>query len=146
MPFVLAALGIVFLVVSIQGTQGTLYGLLKSELTGKDSFIPWVLAIVLLGLAGYIKTIRPVTNALIGLVFLVMILVNGKGFFGALNKAIANPTAPAQASTSPPASPNIGAAPAGSSLAQSGNQINAGVPMVVAPDASGYELQPIPGL
>lgn len=93
-PFVLIALGILFLVVAVQGTQGSLFALLKSEFVGTNSFIPWVAAFVILGLAGYIKPIRPVTHAFLALLFLVLVLVNGKGFFAKFNAAIKNPVAP----------------------------------------------------
>lgn len=95
MPFVLIALGILFLVVAVQGTQGSLFALLKSEFVGTNSFIPWVAAFVILGLAGYIKPIRPITHAFLALLFLVLVLVNGKGFFAQFNNAIKNPVAPA---------------------------------------------------
>lgn len=94
MPFVLLALGIMFFVIAIQGTQGALFTLLKSEFTGPNNFLVWALAILLLGLAGYIKTVRPVTNAFLGLVFLVLILTNGTGFFSRLNAAVRAPVAP----------------------------------------------------
>lgn len=94
MPFVLIALGLLFLVVAVQGTQGSLFSLLKSEFVGTNSFIPWVAAFVILGLAGYIKPIRPLTHAFLALLFLVLILVNGKGFFARFNDAIKNPVAP----------------------------------------------------
>lgn len=115
MPFVLLAVGILFVVVAVKGTQGDFYALLKSEFVGSNSFIPWIAAIVVLGLAGYIKPIRPVTHAFLVLVILVMILANGGKVFGQFNQAVSNPVAPSggasptsssgTALTSPVASP-----------------------------------------
>lgn len=102
MPFVLLALGILFIVVAVKGTQGDFYALLKSEFVGTNSFIPWIAAIVILGLAGYIKPIRPITHAFLVLVILVMILANGGKVFGQFNKAIANPVAPSGAPSGAP--------------------------------------------
>jgi len=101
MPFVLIALGLLFLVVAVQGTQGSLFTLLKSEFVGTNSFIPWVAAFVILGLAGYIKPIRPLAHAFLALLFLVLVLVNGKGFFAQFNNALKNPMAPAVTPSAP---------------------------------------------
>lgn len=95
MPFVLIAFGLLFLVVAVQGTQGSLFTLLKSEFVGTNSFIPWVAAFIILGLIAYIKPVRPVAHAFMALLFLVLILTNGTGFFAKFNQALANPVAPA---------------------------------------------------
>lgn len=100
MPFALLALGILFLVVSIQGTQAGLFSLLKSEFVGTNSFIPWIAAILILGLLGYIKPIRPITHAFIALIFIVLVLANGTGFFSRFNSAIKNPVSPPQGNIS----------------------------------------------
>lgn len=95
MPFVLLALGILFFVVSLQGTQGSLFDLLKSEFVGTNSFVVWAAAFVIIGLLGYIKPIRPITHAFMVLLLLVLVLTNGKGFFSQFNSAIRSPVAPA---------------------------------------------------
>ena len=94
MPFVLLALGILFFIVSIQGTQGSLFSLLKSEFVGSNSFVVWAAAFVIIGLLGYIKPIRPITHAFLVLMLLVLVLTNGKGFFSQFNSAIRSPIAP----------------------------------------------------
>ena len=104
MPFVLLALGILFFVVAIQGTQGTLFSLLKSEFVGSNSFVVWASALIIIGLLGYIKPIRPISHAFLALVVLVMVLANGRGFFSQFNAAIRSPAAPAPATGATPAS------------------------------------------
>lgn len=94
MPFVLLALGILFFVVSLQGTQGSLFTLLKSEFVGTNSFVVWAAAFVIIGLLGYIKPIRPITHAFLVLLLLVMVLTNGKGFFSQFNSALRSPVTP----------------------------------------------------
>ena len=94
MPFVLLALGILFFVVSLQGTQGSLFDLLKSEFVGTNSFVVWAAAFVIIGLLGYIKPIRPITHAFLVLLLLVLVLTNGKGFFSQFNSALRSPAAP----------------------------------------------------
>jgi hypothetical protein len=94
MPFVLLAFGILFLVIAWQGTQQDLFALLKSEFVGKNSFLVWIAAILILGLAGYIKPIRPVTHAFMVLILIVLVLANGGKVFANFNAAIRAPTAP----------------------------------------------------
>lgn len=121
MPFVFIVIGILFLVVAIQGTQAQLVALLKSEFVGSNSFLPWAAAIVILAAIGYAKPVRPIADAFIGLIILVMILANKGGFFTALNNQIHNPTAPATpAATQPLGTPGSALMP--------GQSTSAGVP------------------
>jgi len=90
MPFVLLVFGILFLVVSIRGTQGQFFALLKSEFVGTNSFVVWGSALLILGMIGYIRPIRPAAQAMMGLVLLVIVLAN-KGFFAQFNQAIRDP-------------------------------------------------------
>ncbi len=103
MPFVFVVIGILFLVTAIRGTQGAMFTLLKSEFVGSNSFVPWAAAIFILGALGYSKTVRPVADAMIGLVFLAMILANKGGFFSQLNNQLRNPVAPATPAATPAA-------------------------------------------
>lgn len=96
MPFVFVIFGLLVLIVGIRGTQDTMFKLLRAEFTGPHSFIPWAAAIFILGALGYAKPIRPVADAMIGLVLLVILLQNKGGFFASLNQQISNPQAPAQ--------------------------------------------------
>ena len=111
MPFVLLALGILFFVVAIQGTQGSLFTLLKSEFVGTNSFVVWASALIIIGLLGYIKPIRPISHAMLVLIVLVMVLTNGKGFFSQFNSAIRSPATPTPATGATPAA-SAGALPA----------------------------------
>lgn len=97
MPFIFLLLGVAFLIVAVRGTQDTLFGLLKSEFVGTNSFVPWISSILILGALGYAKPIRPVAHAMIGLIILTMILTSKGGVFSKFNQAIRNPVAPAQA-------------------------------------------------
>lgn len=94
MPFVLLFLGILFFVVSIQGTQTNLFTLLKSEFVGSNSFVVWAAALIVIGLLGYIKPIKPISHAFMVLIVLVLVLANGQKFVGNFNSAIRAPTAP----------------------------------------------------
>lgn len=76
MPFVLLVLGLLFLTAAIRGTQGQLFAELRETFGGQPGFIRWALAIVLLGALGYVKSLRPVSNAALTLVFVALILSN----------------------------------------------------------------------
>ena len=79
MPFFLLVIGLILLVVSIRGNQDKLITLVKSDFTGEGNFFVWVLAIVILVSLGYWKTIRPVTDAFIVLLLIVIVLAAYKG-------------------------------------------------------------------
>lgn len=98
MPFVFLGLGIFLLIVALRGQASNMASLLKSEFTGSNGFIPWALALIILGMLGYIKQIKPITQAFMGLVLLVM-LISNKGFFAQFNAAIKAP-APVNTNTS----------------------------------------------
>jgi|ERR1017187_5166919 hypothetical protein len=93
MPFVFLVVAIGLIVIAIRGTQAQAFQLLTSEFTGTGSFIPWALAIFVLGGLGYIPVIRPFTRALLLLVVLVIFLKNGTGLFAQFRQQIANPVA-----------------------------------------------------
>lgn len=79
MPIFLLAIAVIFLVASIRGNQNDLIDLLKSDFSGQNNFLLWVLAIVVIVGLGTFKTIRPISDAFLGLVILVIIIANYKG-------------------------------------------------------------------
>jgi hypothetical protein len=131
MPFVLLILGILFFIVSIQGTQGSFFSLIKSEFVGSNSFVVWAAALVIIGLLGYIKPIRPISHAFLVLIVLVLVLANGKNFVANFNSAIRNPVAPsstANASAATPAQVTLANSMASGTLLNAPN-----VPSTLAP-------------
>lgn len=128
MPFVIGFLALAMLALGLRGTAPAAGKLLARELTGPTSFAPWFLAIMILGLLGYWRPARPFADAMLGLVIVVVLLVEGNpktgsgGFFNELNQAFtgAKPIGPsgdslaapgALGSTAPPSigRPNLGA-------------------------------------
>lgn len=135
MPFVFLALGILAVVIGARGQASTANALLQSEFTGKNSFIQWFLAIVILGAIGYYKPVRPVADAMLGLVIVALILSKGNpnsatgGFFANLESAFqtAQPTPQTKVSAqngTPGASPSI--APVGGASSFTPSQTNTG--------------------
>jgi branched-subunit amino acid permease len=88
MPFALLTIGLILLVVSVRGTQNDLFDLLKSDVTGPNNYLYWVLAILAVGAVGYIPRLKPVSNAFLVLIVAVIFLRNG-GFFDQFSAAIA---------------------------------------------------------
>lgn len=113
MPFVFAILALLFLVVAIRGTEQDMFALVKSEFWGTNSFVPWAAAIVILGSIGYAKPIRPITDAMIGLILLAILLGNGGGVFAQFNAALKNPVAPTADATTTALTPAQEAADSG---------------------------------
>jgi hypothetical protein len=81
MPFALIVAGLLLLVSGVRGTTSQLTTLVKADFTGKDNFTYWIVAMIVLGSLGYVDKLRPLSNALMGLVILVLFLKNGTGFF-----------------------------------------------------------------
>lgn len=76
MPFFLLIAGIILIVAAYRKKHGELFSLLKDDFFGDNNFIMWTLAIVLLVSLGYIKQLKPITDAFLVLVILVIIVRN----------------------------------------------------------------------
>lgn len=87
MPLALLAFGALLLIAGVRGTQDDLFALLKKDFSGPGNFFLWILAILLVGSVGYVKQLRPISNAFLVLILLVFILAANKGgrdFFSSL--------------------------------------------------------------
>lgn len=95
MPIFLLVIGAVFLISAIRGNQCDLIDLLKSDFSGKNNFLLWVMAIVIIVALGTFKAIKPVSDAFLGLVILVIIVAkykDGKDIFGSFLTQVKNGT------------------------------------------------------
>lgn len=84
-------IGIVLIITAWKKKQDDLFALLKDDFTGDGNFFYWVLAIVILIALGTFKPIRPVTDAFLGLVILVIIIApyrNGRDLFSEFRSQI----------------------------------------------------------
>ena len=87
MPFALIIAGLVLTISGVRGTQDDLLTLLRGDFTGQNNFIYWVIAILIIGSLGYIKSLEPVSRAFLALVLVVLFLKRGNpngvggGFF-----------------------------------------------------------------
>lgn len=78
MPLFLLLLGVIFLVAAIRGNQNDLLDLLKDDFSGDNNFLLWVLSLVILVGVGQFKAVRPISDAFLGLIILVIIIANYK--------------------------------------------------------------------
>jgi hypothetical protein len=88
MPLVFLAIGVLFLVSAVRGTQDSLFSLLSDDFTGKNNFLLWIVAIAFIGALGMVEDLRKLSNAFLLLV-VVVILLSNKGFFTNLTAGFA---------------------------------------------------------
>lgn len=106
MPIAFLVIGIVFLAAAVRGEQKLLFDTLKSDFTGPNNFLYWGIALFVIGAIGYYKPAKPLSNAFLVLVFLVLFISN-RGFFEAFTRQFQETT---QATVSNSSSGVIGAA------------------------------------
>ncbi len=80
MPFALVLIGLILIIVAVRGTYGEFFDLLAGDFTGQTNFIWWVISIMVVGGLGYIPKLKPISNAFLVLILLVLVLSN-RGFF-----------------------------------------------------------------
>jgi hypothetical protein len=94
MPFALLIIGAVLLVSGVRNTTGGqngLFALLTSDFTdtGQGSFTHWILAILVIGMIGYIDSLQKLSRMFLVLVIISMVVSNG-GFFQKFNQEFFN--------------------------------------------------------
>ena len=81
----------------ITGARGTSVQFgqqLASEFRGPNNFTYWLLAIGIVGAAGYVQALQPISRMLMALI-IISIFLSHKGFFANFNKALqSGPVAP----------------------------------------------------
>lgn len=80
MPFVLIGVGLVLVLSGIKGDPNELYQLVTNDFAGKNNYLYWMLAILVLGSLGYVKKLEPFSRMFIVLV-VVVLFIHNKGFF-----------------------------------------------------------------
>lgn len=76
MPFFLLIAGIILIVAAYRKKHGELFALIKEDFFGDNNFVMWSLSIVLLISLGYVKQLKPITDAFLVLIILVIIVRN----------------------------------------------------------------------
>jgi hypothetical protein len=83
--------GLLLIIAAWKKKHDDLWRLLKDDFTGEGNFFYWVLAIVILSALGTSRPIRPVTDAFLGLVILVIVIApyrNGRDLFSEFRSQI----------------------------------------------------------
>jgi hypothetical protein len=91
MPFLLVIIGLTLIVSSAKNRQGDLFNLVSQDFTGPNNFVFWFVSIIIIGSLGYIKPLKPISNAFMALVVLVLLL-SEKGFFSSFTAQISSLT------------------------------------------------------
>lgn len=93
MPFALVIIGVVLLIAAVRGTTGDsgsqkgLFTLVKGDFSGPNNFIYWFVAILIIGMIGYIPDLKKLSVAFLTLVIVVLFLSRG-GFFQQFTSAL----------------------------------------------------------
>lgn len=90
MPVLLLIVGVMLVIVGLNNKLSELGDLIKEDFsptTNTPSFAVWLLAIFAVGAVGYVKELKPLSNAFLVLVVLAMLLSN-RGFFNKFTKAV----------------------------------------------------------
>lgn len=96
MPFALFIIGAALVTTGVRDTQDELFSLVQKDLSGDDNFIFWFVAIMFIGLLGYIPKVKPLSTAFLVLIITVLILSKGNpqniggGFFQQFITALKN--------------------------------------------------------
>lgn len=90
MPLFILFVGVLLVITGVNNKMGELGALLKADFTSSGSTPPfqvWILAIFAAGALGYVRALRPVSNAFLVLIIVGMLLSN-KGFFAKFTDAL----------------------------------------------------------
>lgn len=98
MPLALLVIGLLAVVVAINGTQRQLAAQLASDFTGSGSFIYWIVAIAVLAMLGRVAGLENTAKAFIGLI-VVVYLVSNTGVWTQAQNALSSLSAPGATST-----------------------------------------------
>lgn len=89
MAFSLVFLGLILVIATLRGNLRFLAALFASEFQGQGSFIYWLAAVMMIGAVGYIRPLRPVSNAFLILILIVFVVKNN-GVFSRFTQAVNN--------------------------------------------------------
>ena len=88
MPFALITIGVLIFFTALNGTAGALGKQVYADLFSEDGgFVYWVAGIVIVGLIGYVPSLKKPSDLFMVLIILAMLLQN-KGFFTQLQAGL----------------------------------------------------------
>lgn len=85
MPFALITIGLLLVIVGVQGTQQQFGQQLYKDFSGPGNFVYWIIALGVVGSLGYIPSLKSFSRWFMALIIVAMFLANDKsgnvGFF-----------------------------------------------------------------
>lgn len=112
MPFALVTVGVLLFLSAINNTWPALGKQFYADLFSEDGgFVYWAAGLVIVGLIGYIPSLKRPSDLFMVLIILAMLLQN-KGFFGELQAGLQAGTGAASGTSANAATPAAAAAPA----------------------------------
>lgn len=87
MPLVLIIIGVTLLYTEYNGTSSNLFSLVQGDFSGTNSFEKYLLGLIVIGSIGYIPRVKPISDAFLALVIVVLLLKN-QAFFSNLNSSL----------------------------------------------------------
>lgn len=94
MPFAFIIVGLVLAISGVKGTSSQLLKLVQGDIQGKDGYLYWAVAVLIVGAVGYIPVFKNLSVAFLSLILVVLILKEGQssgtggGFFGQFTSAL----------------------------------------------------------
>lgn len=98
MGFALIFIGAMLTISAVRGTTGDLAKLVQKDLTGSNSFVFWLVIVLIIGGIGYIPPFRTISRAMLVLILLALFLAKGNpllpsgGFFQQFNRELSAAT------------------------------------------------------
>lgn len=95
MAYVLLIVGLMLTIAGVRNTHHDLFALVEGDFAGPNSFIYWLAAIAIVGGAGYVETLEPLSTAFLTLVLIVLVLnQKNTGLFQNFTNALQQSTTP----------------------------------------------------
>lgn len=110
MPFAFMIVGLVLVVTGLQNTYATLGAQLQKDLFGPQGFIVWAIALIFVGLLGYVQELAKFSRWFLALILIAIILAqykNGKNIAQLFVNQLKNPTSPNVNTNAPAQSPAV---------------------------------------
>lgn len=79
MPFALVFVGLLLIITGFQNTYKQFGAQVQGDFSGKGNFLYWLLAILIVGAIGYVKSLQGFSRAFMALILLSILLSNKSG-------------------------------------------------------------------
>lgn len=108
MPIFFLVIGLLLIMTVVRGTTGQFAKRLGQDISG--GYLKWLAAIIVIGVLGFVPSLKLPSRYLMGLVAIVILLKEGSGFISQLAKQISDPGT-ASSTTQPGGNANLPAIP-----------------------------------